>query len=78
MKGNKMIITDLDRINELCKSARLSVTGKVYLNALLQSYEEFGKAGLQEQVAYILANGRWPNKAHRKSLEKYSREGRFE
>lgn len=73
-----MIKTDINKIQELCKSARLSVTGKAYLNAIEQSHEEYGKAGLQEQVAYILANGRWPNKAHRKSLDKYSREGRFE
>jgi len=68
---------DIKKIQSLCESAKLNSNGYVYYNALEKAFNDYGKEGLQHQVLYVLSNGRWSNKAHRKSLNKYGEKGIF-
>lgn len=62
-------------INERCATAILNPQGRAYKDALAETGEFYGIPGLQEQVLYILNNGRWSNKEDRKVLEKFSKKG---
>jgi hypothetical protein len=68
---------DLKKIKELCRSAKLTRHGRVYYNALETAALQYGKDGLQHQVLYLLSNGKWSDKAARKSLTKYGNTGKF-
>ncbi len=63
-------------IHRLCKQAHLNPEGETYLEALEYAAEDYGEKGIQHQVNYILANGRFKPK-DRKSLERYAKKGTF-
>jgi hypothetical protein len=74
---NKIEVIKL--IKKLCEPATLTRHGKIYLGALEKSFDGNGEEGLKTQVAYIIANGKWPKKFKRnkKSLESFADKGDF-
>jgi hypothetical protein len=74
---NEGLYDDIDKIKDLCAAAKIGPAGKTYLNALEKAASQYGKEGVQYQVMYILANGKWGDKDARKSLERYAKTGKF-
>ena len=74
---NKVEVIKL--IKKLCEPATLTRIGKQYYGALGRSFDEHGEEGLKKQVAYVLANGKWPKKfkGNKKSLETFAKKGEF-